>query len=140
MAPRGAGAPPAALVRVLYNGADWTPRLACARGAQPAPGGACTLAAFEAQVDALIAPHASWADACFTSEPHVVHAGEHSHPTRAAGAGGAAAAAVSDVGPGAAPDDEANDVGPGRAIDEAPAGEAAPAAEPPAPQPPRDGL
>jgi hypothetical protein len=131
--PRGAGAGAGAgeaageaapaLVKVLYNGENWTPRLACAAGA-----GACTLPAFAAQVRALIAPHATWDAACFTDEPHVVHAGDAAHPTRGGASDvgpGAADAPADAAAPGAPPpqaDDGGNDVGPGRPVDDAPAG------------------
>ena len=107
------------LVKVLYNGVNWTPQLACAaRGQGESPAAACTLTAFLDQISALIAPHTSWEAACFTTEPHVKHGDGHSHPTKAG-------VVASDVGVGfgaAAAEEEEDsvseeDVGPGRAVD-----------------------
>lgn len=120
-------------VKVLYNGENWTPRLACARVAiangNGVPSLACSLAAFQAQIAQLIAPHATWEDACFTTEPHVKHVEghNHAHPTKITPAA-AAAAAGSDVSfstivvaaASTEPEDELinDDVGPSRAVDE----------------------
>ena len=95
------------LVKIIYNGENWTPRLPCAVREDGPPADACTLEAFAGQIAALIAPHTTWEDACFTTEPHVVHSGGD-HPTRHSDA--------SDVGPGAA----SRDVGPAPVVDEEP--------------------
>jgi len=63
-----AGAAPRHAVRIVYDGADVTHRLACARGA-PAGEAWCSLEGFAAQVQELIAPHASWERACEPAPP-----------------------------------------------------------------------
>lgn len=51
-------------VRVLYNGADITPRLQC-RSYPPQPAnGMCTLTAFAQQVENMLQPYTTYEEAC----------------------------------------------------------------------------
>lgn len=106
------------LVRVVFQGEDITPLLGCARswgtpntastatlqGASPQErlhamawealaGSACTLVSFEDQVQSIIHPHATWADACKFGPARPLSADSHAPPLTPDADGGGSGAA-----------------------------------------------